>query len=153
MNNIHIDTIFMTERRLLCARHIGPYQGIGAAFEELERELSRLGLRAEAMLAVYHDNPATVSQDSLRSDAAAQIADNDLITDTMLKPFTIGAGSFARWTHKGPYKDLHNTWQAGYKAMADLGLQANGVCYEAYVNDPCNTEPHLLITEIYQQLA
>ena len=110
MNNIHIDTVFMTERKLLCARHIGPYQGIGAAFEELERELSRLGLRAEAMLAIYHDNPATVSHDSLRSDAAAQIADNDLITDTMLKPFTIGAGSFARWTHKGPYKDLHNTY-------------------------------------------
>ena len=68
MNNIHIDTIFMAERKLLCARHIGPYQGIGAAFEKLERELSRLGLRADAILdrLVHNAHRIALAGESMR---------------------------------------------------------------------------------------
>ncbi|NBQ10194.1 MAG: GyrI-like domain-containing protein [Betaproteobacteria bacterium] len=152
MSNFPIDTVHMNERTLLCARHVGPYHGIGAAFEVLERELSKLGIKAEAMLAIYHDNPELVSQDSLRSDAAAQVSPSDLIAASTLTPFTLEAGKFARWLHKGPYSELHQTWQAGYRALAASGVQAKGVCYEEYLNDPCQTKPDELMTAIYQRI-
>ena len=76
MNNIHIDTIFMAERKLLCARHIGPYQGIGAAFEKLERELSRLGLRADAILdrLVHNAHRIALAGESMRKKKSATAA-------------------------------------------------------------------------------
>ena len=152
MSAITIDTIDVKERRILCVRHIGPYQGIGLAFTTLEDELAQLGIKGEAMLALYHDNPAETSQASLRSDAAAQVSENHHIATQRLTADWIKAGRFARWIHKGPYSGLHTSWQAGYQAMHQLGLQSKGICYEEYLNDPCNTAPQDLMTAIYQQI-
>ncbi|MEY3604052.1 MAG: hypothetical protein RIQ49_1084 [Pseudomonadota bacterium] len=152
MSAITIDTIDVKERRILCVRHIGPYQGIGLAFTTLEDELAQLGIKGEAMLALYHDNPAETSQASLRSDAAAQVSENHHIATQRLTADWITAGRFARWIHKGPYSGLHTSWQAGYQAMHQLGLQSKGICYEEYLNDPCNTAPQDLMTAIYQQI-
>ena len=152
MSAITIDTIDVKERRILCVSHIGPYQGIGLAFTTLEDELAQLGIKGEAMLALYHDNPAETSQASLRSDAAAQVSENHHIATQRLTADWITAGRFARWIHKGPYSGLHTSWQAGYQAMHQLGLQSKGICYEEYLNDPCNTAPQDLMTAIYQQI-
>jgi len=152
MSAITIETIDGKERRILCVRHIGPYQGIGLAFTTLEDELAQLGIKGEAMLALYHDNPAETSQASLRSDAAAQVSENHHIATQRLTADWIKAGRFARWIHKGPYSGLHTSWQAGYQAMHQLGLQSKGICYEEYLNDPCNTAPQDLMTAIYQQI-
>ena len=89
---------------------------------------------------------------SLRSAAAAQVSPSDLIAASTLTPFTLEAGKFARWLHKGPYSELHQTWQAGYRALAASGVQAKGVCYEAYLNDPCQTKRDELMTAIYQRI-
>jgi len=152
MSAIMIETIYGKERRILCVRHIGPYQGIGLAFTTLEDELAQLGIKGEAMLALYHDNPAETSQASLRSDAAAQVSENHHNATQRLTADWITAGRFARWIHKGPYSGLHTSWQAGYQAMHQLGLQSKGICYEEYLNDPCNTAPQDLMTAIYQQI-
>ena len=148
-----IDTIHMEERRILCARHIGPYQGIGLAFTALEEELAQLGIKPQAMLAIYHDNPSEVPQALLRSDAAAQVGEVRHITSRRLTADSIAAGLFARWIHKGPYSELYATWQAGYQAMHQRGFQAKGVCYEEYLNDSCSTGPQDLMTAIYQQIG
>ena len=153
MSSITIETIEVKERRILCVRHIGPYQDISQAFTILEDELSTLGIRAEAMLAVYHDNPAEIAQALLRSDAAVQVSEKHHIAIRRLTADRIAAGRFARWIHKGPYSGLHATWQAGYQSMHQLGLQSKGVCYEEYLNDPCNTAPQALMTAIYQQIS
>ena len=153
LNNLHVNLIDMKARTVLCVRHIGPYQRIGAAFTTLERELLSRGIEAEAMLAIYHDNPEHVEQEALRSDAAAQVSDTFPVADSGLTLYTIPSGRFARWTHKGPYDQLQGSWQAGYKAMVEMGLDARGVCYEEYLNDPCNTEPDALMTAIYQQIG
>ena len=152
MSAITIDTIDVKERRILCVRHIGPYQGIGLAFTTLEDELAQLGIKGEAMLALYHDNPAETSQASLRSDAAAQVSENHHNATQRLTADWITAGRFARWIHKRLYSGLHTSWQAGYQAMHQLGLQSKGICYEEYLNDPCNTAPQDLMTAIYQQI-
>ena len=152
MSAITIETVHVKERPILCVRHIGPNQGIGLAFTTLEDELAQLGIKAEAMLALYHDNPAETSQASLRSDAAAQVSENHHIATQRLTADRIAAGRFARWIHKGPYSGLHTTWQAGYQAMHQLGLQSKGICYEEYLNDPCHTAPEDLMTAIYQQI-
>jgi AraC family transcriptional regulator len=152
MSAITIETVHVKERPILCVRHIGPYQGIGLAFTTLEDELAQLGIKAEAMLALYHDNPAETSQPSLRSDAAAQVSENHHIATQRLTADRIAAGRFARWIHKGPYSGLHTTWQTGYQAMHQLGLQSKGICYEEYLNDPCHTAPEDLMTAIYQQI-
>ena len=152
MSAITIETVHVKERPILCIRHIGPHQGIGLAFTTLEDELAQLGIKAEAMLALYHDNPAETSQASLRSDAAAQVSENHHNATQRLTADWITAGRFARWIHKGPYSGLHTSWQAGYQAMHQLGLQPKGICYEEYLNDPCNTAPQDLMTAIYQQI-
>ncbi|NBY56503.1 MAG: AraC family transcriptional regulator [Betaproteobacteria bacterium] len=89
---------------------------------------------------------------SLRSAAAAQVSPSDLIAASTLTPLTLEAGKFARRLHKGPYCALHQTCRAGYRALAASALQAKGVCYEAYLNDPCQTKRDELMTAIYQRI-
>ncbi|NBT72512.1 MAG: hypothetical protein EBT36_14380 [Betaproteobacteria bacterium] len=81
---------------------------------------------------------------SLRSAAAAQVSPSDLIAASTL--------TLARRLHKGPYCALHQTCRAGYRALAASALQAKGVCYEAYLNDPCQTKRDELMTAIYQRI-
>jgi AraC family transcriptional regulator len=149
---MQIETLDMPSRRLYCVRHVGPYPQIGQAFGRLEQLLEQLGAKPMAMLAVFHDDPHVTPADELRSDAACELSEPPSSEEARLTEMTLPPGHFARWVHRGPYAGLPQAWKSGFDAIRALCMQPVGICYEEYLNDPCNTAPEALETLIYQQV-
>lgn len=137
--------------RLAAIPHIGAYMGIGAAFQRLFQTAGPAGLFGPGMLmlGVYHDDPRKVAQDKLRSHAALSIAEGRPIPAGFEEVRT-AAGRYGVITHKGPYDGLPATWKWIHdvwmpKHCAD---RMDAPALEIYRNNPMNTKPQDLVTEI-----
>ncbi len=137
-------------------RHVGPYHKIASAYEKLGGIAGRAGLfgmPGVQMLGVYHDLPDNKPEEELTSDAAVSLPE-DFATPDGLAEQLIPGGRYAHATHNGDYSTLGNTWKAVMDAVAERGLRvARTPCYEIYVNNPSNTPPDELRTEIYVPVA
>ena len=143
----------LPEQRLGTVRHVGPYNQIGEAFGRLGAIAGKAGLFARpeaAMIALYHDDPASTPTDELRSDAGVAVADGvPLPAD--LEEQHLPAGRYAVARHVGPYETLGETWRhfLGEWLPASGERLANGPSYEKYLNNPTDTPKEKLETEIY----
>jgi len=63
----------------------------------------------------------------------------------------VPAGRHAVFTHMGPYSTLHATWRAIYRDWLPATGHAlrDAPPFELYVNDPRDTPPEQLRTDIY----
>jgi AraC family transcriptional regulator len=147
----------MPELRVATVRHIGPYDQIPQAFERLGALAGAAGLLErpdKMMLAIYHDDPASVPPDQLRSDAAITVPEG-VALPAGLSEQRIPAGRYATTLHIGPYERLGDTW-ARFKTE---GLPASGhrfshgASYEVYWNTPMNTPKEQLRTELFMPVA
>jgi AraC family transcriptional regulator len=152
-----VDLIERPELRVAAVRHVGPYNQIMGAFGRLGALAGPAGLFQQpgaAMLALYHDDPASTPLDALRSDAGL-IVGRDIPLPAGLAEEHIPAGHYARTLHVGPYEQLGDVWArflgewlptSGYR----LGP---GPSYELYLNDPSTTPTTQLKTELYVPVA
>ncbi|MBB4121710.1 AraC family transcriptional regulator [Martelella radicis] len=141
----------MNERRLAGLPHRGSYMAIDKAFG------SAAGLMAAAgafgpeteMVGVYYDDPGLTDEKELNSFAGFSIA-ADAATPEALETRTLVGGRYAVLTHKGPYAELHKAynWFYGSWLPAAGHEPADGPPCEIYRNDPRDTPPAELITEI-----
>jgi effector-binding domain-containing protein len=60
----------------------------------------------------------------------------------------IPAGKAAACLHIGPYDKIKPAYEALGQFLQAQGLQGTGVCYEIYLNDPQQTAPDKLQTQI-----
>lgn len=60
----------------------------------------------------------------------------------------LAGGTFACLRHVGPYETLGLVHHAMYGWVQEFGHEAEGPIWEFYVNDPAETEPEQLITDI-----
>lgn len=60
----------------------------------------------------------------------------------------IPGGKAVRCMHVGPYEKIKPAYEALGKWMQAKGHQGTGVCYEMYLNDPQQTPPEKLQTQI-----
>jgi AraC family transcriptional regulator len=140
--------------RLATVRHIGPYNQIPLAFEQLGQLLgavaANLRTAGSAMIAIYHDDPETVPLDQLRSDAAVSVPDDFALPDGLTEA-PVSAGRFARTVHVGPYEQLGDTWARfmGEWLPASGHRVGSAPSYEIYLNDPRMTPKSELRTELY----
>lgn len=145
------------ELRLLCLRHIGPYNEIGAAFGTLLGWAGRQGLSSFTTVARYYDDPGTVPPSELRSDACAIVPADFVLPESLDLPVflsVIPAGEYASVMHKGSYKGLGDAWARFMgQAFPALGRKEGEVCLEIYHSDCSNTPEDELLTEILQELA
>jgi len=142
----------MPELRLATVPHSGPYNRISEAFQKLAAIAGPAGLfRPDAMMiALYHDDPETTPAAQLRSDAGLTVPDNlQLPAATVEK--SLPAGRYARATHIGPYATLPDAWSRLLgEWLPGSGLRVGkGVSFELYRNDPTNTPPEQLRTDLY----
>jgi len=130
----------LPELQVAYVRHIGPYQGIGAAFGKLmawagPRRL--LGGPGTKLLAVYHDNPDITEADRLRSSVCVTIPEGTAVGGEIGK-MTIPGGLFAvahceidKWEFGDAWQSLMGDW------LPESGYQPDDrMCYEVYLNDP-----------------
>jgi AraC family transcriptional regulator len=142
----------MPALRLATVPHVGPYNQISKAFQKLGGIAGPAGLfRPDAlMIALYHDDPETTPAAKLRSDAGLTVSDNVKLPAEAVEK-RLPAGHYARTTHIGPYTTLPDAWSRflGEWLPASGKQIKDGVSFEMYRNDPSNTPPEQLRTDLY----
>ena len=139
------------DRHLLALPHRGPYLEIGKAFEGLAEAITARGLwpNVRGSVGVYYDDPAATPEAELRGHAGVIVPDG-LAGEEGLEEVILTGGRFAVLHFKGPYAGLHKAYPYLYGDwLPGSGEEPrNAPCFEVYVNNPANTAPEDLLTEI-----
>lgn len=145
------------DEKVYYARKIGPYEKSGPeAFNELKKFIIKNNLYMPdvnpkvKLIGLSHDDPAVTEADKCKFDACITVT-KDVLFDNNVNIQTIKGGKYAVFLHKGPYNEVVPVYHAicgewlpnnNYK-LRDLPL------LEVYLNNPDNTKPEDLLTEIY----
>lgn len=128
---------------------------IGRAFDLLYARIASTGLGRPGMrmLALYFDDPAVVPEASLRAMAAVAGCATPP-SDSGLTEMTVPAGPHAVLSYTGPYASMRAAydWLYGNWLPRCEREPADGPLVEEYLNNPRDTPPTELRTEIYLPL-
>jgi AraC family transcriptional regulator len=132
-------------------RHVGPYMQIGKAFDLLYGRLAARNLLSPGLrtVGIYYDDPAAVAEQELRSRAGV-VMTKPIAIEPPLEYADIAAGRYAVLRHKGPYADMQAAYQWLYGVwLAQSGREvADAPVFEEYLNNPRETAPTELLTDI-----
>lgn len=117
---------------------------IGAGFGKLAACLGQKGLApAGGPYVGYHNE----DMDDLDVEIGFPVAGTPAAEGEILAG-SIPAGSYAACMHRGPYSEIEGAYTALMAWIQEGGLQPTGVCYEIYLNDPDETAPEELLTQV-----
>lgn len=137
-------------RRMVALPHNGNYSQIGKSFEAFGAlcESRQLWPQLGPVIGVYLDSPEDVPEDQLRSYAGAEFRGE--VTPDGMEDVQIPGGKTAVLTYKGPYSGIHTAYHTLFgNWLPSSGEEpADQPCYEIYLNDPRDTAPEELLTEI-----
>jgi len=137
--------------RLATLPHHGAYTGIGAVFDRLSAWAAARGLIDEStrFIGLYHDDPASVPEAALRSEAGVTVPPGVVGADgvTILN---VPAQRVACLCFQGPYAELEvpYTWLYGTWLPQSGEEPADAPAMEAYLNDCRGLPPAEWLTEI-----
>ena len=154
---MHVDFKDLPDLRVFAVHHVGPYSGISEAFARLGAIAGSAGLLQHPgteMLAIYRDDPEATPAAALRSEAGLVVPVGAALP-AGLTELRISKGKYACTLHVGPYTGLGDAWSAFMgrwlpKSGHRLG---DGPTFEIYRNNPANTAPENLRTELYLPIA
>lgn len=136
-------------------RNVGPYTGVGEKFQQLYAWAGPKGLLGpqSEVLGVYYDNPEVTPAEKLRADAAVTVAQGTE-PEGDIQIGEIAGGDCAIATHKGSYDGLAESyrWLYGVWLPQSGRVPADAPCFERYLNNPGDTAPDDLVTEIHVPL-
>ncbi|SCY45412.1 AraC family transcriptional regulator [Microvirga guangxiensis] len=140
---------------LIAVDHRGSYMSIGKSFDLLfttlaSRNLIKPDMR---MIGVYIDDPTSVPEAELRSQAGVAVF-NPVAVDAPLLTTQVQGGDYAVLKYKGPYGDMRMAydWLFGQWLPASNREAADAPVFEDYLNSPRDTPPTELRTDIYLPL-
>jgi AraC family transcriptional regulator len=147
----------MPELRVATVHHVGPYQRISEAFQRLGAIAGPTGLLQSpeaAMIAIYYDDPETTPADQLQSDAGVAVPKGVPLPEDLVEK-RLPEGRYARTTHVGPYTQLGDAWSRlmGEWLPRSGHRVGEGSSYEVYRNNPTNTAPSELRTDLYLPIS
>ena len=101
-------------------------------------------------LCIYHDDPKVTPAEKLRTDVC-------MVMPVKVTPKSdvgfkvIPAGRYAIFLYKGPYDNLQAVYDTIYgKCLPEMECTLRDeASAERYLNNPCDTAPEELLTEIY----
>lgn len=151
-----VELEILPERRVAAVPHVGPYNTISHAFARLGELAGPAGLLRPSgpeMLAIYHDDPESTPPAELRSDAGLTVSEEAQLPNEM-RELRLAAGTYARFTHVGPYSLLGDAWA---RFMGEWLPQSgkrlrSALCYEVYRNTPADAHADALRTDLYLPL-
>lgn len=137
--------------------HRGPYMQVGKAFEVAYTRMAAQGLARPDMrwLAVYYDDPFAVPEAQLQSRAGLSLPPTGGVPQPPLEPFTLGGSWCAVLRHQGPYATMRSAYQWLYgQWLVQSGYEAADCpVFEEYLNNPRDTPPERLLSDIYLPLV
>ncbi len=142
--------------RVACKRHTGPYEETKGVWEELVAWAAPKGILGPEtiFLGVCYDNPQITPADQIRYDACVSLDEHQQAVGDV-NEMEVGGRSYAVATHKGPYSSLGSVYDYIYHVWAGKSGKTleSGPCIEIYKNDPQDTAPEDLLTDVYVPLA
>ncbi|MBZ5582519.1 MAG: GyrI-like domain-containing protein [Acidobacteriia bacterium] len=142
-------------QRIAFVRHVGPYEGVHAAWGRLCGWAGPRGLLGPStrFIGISYDDPQITPPDKLRYDAAIAL-NRPVQPEGEIGVTEIAGGEYAVISHRGPYENLSRTYQLVFgawlpKSGRDL---RDAPCFEVYLNSPQFTRPEDLLTAIHVPL-
>ncbi len=142
--------------RLAALAHKGAYTAVGACFEQLA-DMAQKGEywpHVSGMAGVHYDDPTVVAEKDLRCHAGLILTKGaPLLHGT--QEVHLPHGPHAVLRYKGSYEEI----KVAYDHLFGQWLPGSGKdpadapCFEVYLNNPADTAPADLLTEIYLPLA
>lgn len=132
------------------------YAVFGHAFERSHVQLAALGLvePASRWIAEYVDDPSAVPEHQLCSRAGLSVPDGVAAVPPLLA-FEVGGGPCAVLRHRGPYATMRAAyqWLYGHWLVNSGHEVGDAPVFEEYLNNPRDTAPADLLTDICLPLA
>ena len=151
MTDHEVEIVDLPSLRLATIPHRGSYMKIGGAFEQLYNWFGarRLITPDMRMIAVYFDDPDSIAEDELRSQAGVTVGDEFRFEPPLVEHMSY-AGPYARLMHRGPYSSMKSSYQWLYANwLPRSGREpADAPCLEEYHNTPEQVPPPELLTAI-----
>ena len=138
--------------------HQGPYEQISAVFDQLWNWVTANNVPSQRLIGIYYDNPDYTAAAQLRSAACVEVPAGFQITNSGGLPLQvqdIAGGTYATMRFVGPYEKLAPVWSnfTNYiEGTLRRKISDNNPAFEVYVNDPSNTPPDQLITDLFMPL-
>lgn len=116
----------------------GPYHAIGTTFERLGAWAGSRGLAQNRSFGLYYDDPESVPEDELKSDACIEIPGTFALENGGPQRLDIAGGRYAVLVHTGPYAELERPYRWLYgEWLPNSGEEAaDAPVVEEYLNDP-----------------
>ena len=139
-------------------RHTGPYEELSPDFGRLRDWADNHKIPPQRVIGIYWDNPDYVDASDLRSAACIELPprfQGAAIDGLAIELGKISGGKYATMRYVGPYEDMAPVWTkfTGY-IEGDLSLAIRqDPAFEVYVNDPRNTSPQGLITDLFMPVV
>ncbi len=151
---------------IVSLRHVGSYDACGPAWERLCSLVYPAGVCTmnEVAYAICHDDPDTTPAEKCRMDVSLALPTGvdantpalaTLLQSTELFTQHLGnGGEYACVLIKGPYSLIHPAYRSLYgEWLPQSGREPdNSMGFEAYYNDPTQTPPEELLSEIFVPL-
>ncbi|MEW6644126.1 MAG: AraC family transcriptional regulator [Pseudomonadota bacterium] len=136
--------------------HTGSYMQIGKAFDPLFGWCAMRGLLGGGMrtFGIYYDDPMWCAEAELRSRACVVVG-QPFTAEPPVQEAEIPGGVCAVLRYRGPYAAMRDAYQWLYgEWLTGAGEEpADGPVFEEYLNNPRDTAPNDLLTDIYLPLA
>ncbi len=148
-------TVTLEPMKVLSVKHRGSYFKICTAFEKLSAFIKEqdIELSDAQWLGVYYDDPESVPEEELRSEACVTIREDiELPENSNISIGEIPGGLYAATRHSGSYKGLGNSWGELYGAwIPQNGFNPGSTpCFEIYIKGPEETEEESeYLTDLY----
>lgn len=140
-------------QQVVALRHVGPFHEIGPKFGQLFQWAVEAGVPIRGALGLWHDDPRSVPEAELRSDACIVVPDGYVLpagAPEGVRTDTVAGGEYATATHMGPYDGLARAWEEFDGLVGASGRQwDNRPCFEVYVNDCTQVPPEEVRTDLY----
>lgn len=144
----------LPERQVAYVRLSGAYISLDfcGAWQKLWNFVKEQNLYSEGIehICIYHDDPKVTEADKLRTYVC-------LVLPKHAEPkgeigvMHLPAAKYLVFRYKGPYEDLKSVYDTIYSCqLPDSGYKlVDAPCYEMYLNNPADTAPEELLTEIH----
>lgn len=140
-----------TAMHLIATHHRGPAYEIGKAFDRLVAWAGPRGLLIPGNrgVAVYLTDMAATPAADQHALAGLTVESDVPIDDDAIVSYSVPGGRHAVILHKGPYSDIGRSYKALYAWLAASAEEpADKPVFEVNLNNPRNTSPAALLTEI-----
>jgi len=153
---LEIDVQELPALQVAYVRHIGPFGGVGRAFDKLMRWAGPRGLvrfPETKLLGVYHDNPDITEEAKLRSSACLTVPPGTKV-EGEVGLMAIPGGTFVVARAEVAASQFGEAWNALMRDwLPESGYQPDDrMCYEVYLNDPKTHPEGKFLVEICQPI-